>query len=322
MCKEKKLKVLSIDGGGIKGLYSAYILKYISEEYNVDLNEYFDMYCGTSTGGIIALALAHGIKIDQIIDFYEKKGPLIFPNKKSITYGFSTIKQLVFRGKYSDKELKTALIQVFGDKKIKDLHKNICIPAIRLSNQQMTVFKKDHSSNLSLHNNIKLADVALATSAAPTYFPIAYIKEAGEGSFIDGGLGANDPALIGAIEVSKYFIKNKGKFDLLSIASISNTNGFSSTMNRRKWSIFWFKNIIEMVMNVQSVAIYNNLKFLKDLLPCDKYIRIESPPLSEDQRKTIKLDNASPKAIKTLCEMAFNKWAEIKNSNEINDFFI
>lgn len=320
MVKEKKLKVLSIDGGGIKGLYSAYILKSISNDYHINLNEYFDLFCGTSTGGIIAIALANGTSIDRIIHFYENKGPLIFPFKNPITYMFSLIKQLALWGKYSDKELRNSLIEVFEDKEIKDLHKNICIPAIRLSNQQMIIFKKDHSPNLSLHNNIKLVDIALATSAAPTYFPIVNIKDVGEG-FIDGGLGANDPALIGAIEASKYFIKDGNKFDLLSIATISDPNGSSATMNKRRWSPFWFKDIIELVMNVQSKCVYYNMKFLKDLLPCDIYIKIPSPSLSQNHRKHVKMDYASPKSIKTLKELAYNTWAELKNDNNIKNFF-
>jgi uncharacterized protein len=322
MNEEKRYKILSIDGGGIKGLYSAYILKHICDEYKIDLNEYFDLFCGTSTGGIIALGLASGLTINQIIDFYVNKGPEIFLYKNPITYAFSTVIQLFWKGKYSNKNLKNSLVEVFGNKKIMDLPKNICIPTVRLSNQQLTVLKKDYRSDLTLHNEVSLVDAALATSAAPTYFPIINIKELGNGSFVDGGLGSNDPSLIGAIEATRYLMPKGMKFDLLSVSSVSVANGSAFVGNKRRWSPLWFKDILELIMNVQSKSVYFNMSFLKDILPCNKYIKIPSPSsLSPEQRKYVKLDYASDKALKTLEDLAFNTWAEAKKLDEVREFF-
>lgn len=323
MVQKKNFKVLSIDGGGIKGLYSAYILKSIQDDFKIDLHDYFDLFCGTSTGGIIALGLAKGVPIEDIINFYEKRGPYIFPHKNIFERFWGGIKQLLLFGKYSNNELKKALEEVFEDLTIGDLEKQICIPAIRLSNQQVTVFKKDHSPNLSLHNEIPLVKVALATSAAPTYFPIVKIEEAGNGYFVDGGLAVNDPSLIGATEASKYFVDRESneKFDLLSISSVGNNCGYSSIKFKRRWSVLWLLNLITLVSSVQSNTHYFSMKLLKDSLPCDNFIKIPSPDLSPKQRACIAMDLASNTALDTLKSLAYDMWSLKKNDIELNQFF-
>ena len=79
---ETIFKVLSIDGGGIKGLYSATVLKHFEERFGAPLYKHFDLICGTSTGGLIALALSLGKSSAEIADFYAKRGAQIFPDIK------------------------------------------------------------------------------------------------------------------------------------------------------------------------------------------------------------------------------------------------
>jgi patatin-like phospholipase/acyl hydrolase len=320
---KKNFKVLSIDGGGIKGLYSAYILKYIQDDFKVDLHDYFDLFCGTSTGGIIALGLAKGVPIDDIIRFYEERGPKIFPYKNRFTKVWGNMKQMLFCSKYSNNELANALKDVFGDSTIGDLEKQVCIPAIKLSNNQITVFKKDHSSGLNKHNSIPIVSVALATSAAPTYFPIVEIEETENSLFIDGGLAVNDPSIIGAIEASKYFIntKNDERFDLLSISSVQDNCGLNYVKFKRKSSLLWIPKIINIIFSVQSNTHYFNMKFLKDILPCNHYFKIPSPELSSHHRACISMDLASDLALKTLKNLANDTWLSIKNSEDMRRFF-
>lgn len=321
---KKTYKVLSIDGGGIKGLYSALILQYIEKAYSINLHNYFDMFCGTSTGGIIALALASNIPIEEVIKFYKNRGPEIFPYKRLPFRLLGGIKQVAIAGKYSNCKLEEALKAVFKDKKVGDLQKEICVPALRLSNNRLTIFKRDHSSNHNMHNEIPIYKIALATSAAPTYFPIVKVDEAANGYYVDGGLVANDPSVIGAIETSKYFVgedRQYKKFDMLSISSIDTCHGLSSVMSKRRLSILWALNIIELIMSAQSNANFFNMKHLKDILPCENYIKIHSPQLSGNQSKCIKLDLASKKAIETIEELAHDVWTNYKNTDKLNSFF-
>ncbi|MBK8877306.1 MAG: patatin-like phospholipase family protein [Haliscomenobacter sp.] len=106
----KEFKILAIDGGGIKGLYSACILKHLEERHgDCHLADYFDLICGTSTGGLIALALSLRKRAGEIADFYAKKGEEIFPyvNRRARAYAF--IRQTFWFGKYSDVALRKSL---------------------------------------------------------------------------------------------------------------------------------------------------------------------------------------------------------------------
>ncbi len=109
----KTFKILSIDGGGIKGLYSARVLQKIEQKYNCHLADYFDMICGTSTGGLIALALSLKKKTKDIADFYAANGSEIFPYTSKLSRLYALFKQTIWGGKYSDKVLKQKLKGVF-----------------------------------------------------------------------------------------------------------------------------------------------------------------------------------------------------------------
>src|SRR5258706_15711697 len=103
---KKPFKILSIDGGGIKGLYSSRIIEHLEERYSCSMSDHFDLICGTSTGGLIALALALKIPAKQVSEFYEKYGRIIFPYR---TPWGALLRQTLWFGKYSDKPLRTAL---------------------------------------------------------------------------------------------------------------------------------------------------------------------------------------------------------------------
>ena len=106
-------KILSIDGGGIKGLYSSTILEHLEKRYGGSCSDYFDMICGTSTGGLIALGLSLKIPATRISEIYEKHGKEIFPKQSRLTGLF---RQTLWRGKYRDEVLKKVLKDIFGDK--------------------------------------------------------------------------------------------------------------------------------------------------------------------------------------------------------------
>jgi len=93
----KEFKILAIDGGGIKGLYSSTILEHFEEKFNCLLSDYFDLLCGTSTGGLIALAASLKIPMINVSKFYQEEGPKIFPKQRIFWLGFSKYKQQIFK---------------------------------------------------------------------------------------------------------------------------------------------------------------------------------------------------------------------------------
>lgn len=163
-------KILCIDGGGIKGLFSAQILAKFEEVYDTKISEQFDLICGTSTGGIIALAASANISMSDVVNFYKEKGPKIFAQKRKKNLGklWLKIKQICYKGKYSNEELRKALAEVFKDKKIYESSNLLCIPAFDIITATPRVFKRDYKK-FTEDNKKTYVDVALATSAAPTY---------------------------------------------------------------------------------------------------------------------------------------------------------
>ena len=145
----KPFKVLCIDGGGIKGLYSAELLAKFEQVFGRCVSDCFDMLCGTSTGGIIALAASLKIPMSDVVKFYQEHGPAIFSERTKHKLGGSAyllLKQTAFGGKYSATPLRSALEGVFKDKKIADSNNFLCIPAYNTLTANPRIFKKDYQA--------------------------------------------------------------------------------------------------------------------------------------------------------------------------------
>jgi patatin-like phospholipase/acyl hydrolase len=127
---DKIYRILSIDGGGIKGLFSATVIESFEKRFQCKISDYFDLICGTSTGGIIAAALAVGIPAKDIVNFYKADGPKIFHYKRTVSRRFAYAKNLFFNSKYDNKILRQSLERVFADKKNEGFISNTLYPFI------------------------------------------------------------------------------------------------------------------------------------------------------------------------------------------------
>lgn len=210
---KKKIRILSLDGGGIRGIITCVILKYIEEELqkidhpNAKIGDYFDLVAGSSTGGLItALVLfPDGSKnakysIQEALELYAKKGDEIF----SVSFWEQLINPFgLFNEKISQKNLEKQLVEVFGDLELKQLIKPCLITAYDISSRKAKFFCS-HEAIQPLEN-FYLKDICRATSAAPTYFEPAKIKSLynQEYVFVDGGVYANNPAMCAFAEARK-----------------------------------------------------------------------------------------------------------------------
>lgn len=302
----KTFKILSIDGGGIKGLYSLYLLHRIEEKYcndNETLSDYFDMICGTSTGGIIALGLSIGLNSNNLIKIYEDNAANIFPGYDGllsrIYHNIVRFKNLLSGGKYDNATLIEIANKYFNDKKLTDSNNLLCIPSYDLSTGKNIVFKYPHKEGkLSRDKHILMKDVAIATSSAPTFFPPHYInsKEC-TGYHIDGGIWANNPTLVGITDALTHFVGENKEYTNYEVLSIGNINKNSSQIinsSRIKyfWNIFRFPTLIEMMMESNSQSIHYWCKTI-----CNNtkgyYKRIESMSPSYDNIKDVTMDNTN-----------------------------
>lgn len=317
----RQYKILSIDGGGIKGLYSAVILEQFEHKYG-PIHQHFNLICGTSTGGIIALALAAGVPAAEIVKFYTEKGALIFPHKEWWVRKYHEFKSILFRSKYGNQMLKSAIEEVFQDRRIKDCLAHVLIPSINITSGKPYVFKSDYIPKYTRDSERLLSEVALATSAAPTYFPIVELMtQEGLQQFVDGGLYANNPSLYGVQE----FLANKAQigyndYHLLSISSLHEGTCIPITKKLRKPFLGWKEQLISLMIDSQSVATHFHVKYLQESAG-GEYVRIPSAALTKKEQKLIALDLALDASIKIMVDKGQKMAAEWVNKNELSLFF-
>lgn len=321
--EDKVFKILAIDGGGVKGLYSSTILEHLERKYEGHISDYFDMLCGTSTGGLIALALSLKIPTEQISDIYLKNGSKIFPKKSKVRNIYN---QILGKGKFSDEPLKEVLNEIFKDKILAESNNLLCIPSYSITNARPWVFKFDHNEgDLSRDNKAKYVDVALATSAAPTYFPMAEIGYYDHRQFVDGGVWANNPTLVGLIEALTYYVGKDKKFNKLKILSISSLNkigGKPTGLKRERGFIDWKDDLFETSLIGQSLFsdyFMSKIKEIEDVSV--EYIRIPSAEIASPQASQVQLDVATTDALNLIRGMGNDMGEIYKKKNEVADFF-
>lgn len=180
-------RILSIDGGGIKGVFPAAFLAAIEEALGSPIGAHFDLIAGTSTGGIIALGLGLGLSPKQILEFYRINGPSIFPRSQNI---LSRLKHY-YRSKYEPAPLESALRQAFRDRLLGESHTRLIIPSFSARSGKIYIYKTPHHHRFESDWRMPAVEVAMATAAAPSYFP-PYISS-GYVAHLDGGMWANNP---------------------------------------------------------------------------------------------------------------------------------
>jgi patatin-like phospholipase/acyl hydrolase len=185
--------ILAIDGGGVKGVLPASLLATIEDAIDGRIIDYFDLIVGTSTGGIIALGLAAGIPAAEIRDFYLSRGPRIFEGNRLARAGRHWV-----TAKYNEAGLRAELNDIFGSRRLGESTTRLVIPSMDVNSGRVHLWKTAHHPHLVQDYKQPIVDVAMATSAAPSYFK-AFLSETGA-PLIDGGVFANNPAGLAAVE--------------------------------------------------------------------------------------------------------------------------
>ncbi len=300
-----KRKILSIDGGGIKGIYAAQVLADIEEECNVRICDHFDIITGTSTGAVIAVGLAMGIAAKDILKLYLDEG-------KSIFSGYKANKAIgmICSSKYKNKNLKSCLERVFGEKKIGDCTTRILIPSYNLNTGKVEVFKTSHNPRFSRDYKEKIVDVLLSTTAAPTYFPAHNFKR--RGRYIDGGVGANNPTYIAVVEA----LTSCGwKAEDLYVLSIGCTDDYKKFDEKKKVSGLHVLDIIKFFMRAEAQYSENISKLLLNN-DSKRYLRINR----QIDPKECSLDNVSSRAMDKLVE--YGRDSSKKHIYSVREMFL
>lgn len=301
------MKILAIDGGGIRGYYAAHIIKRIQESFGINFSEEFDLITGTSTGSIIAAALALDIPIARICTLYEKHSRKIF---KPTSFSFGGL----LRAHYSQKSLHSLLHKEFGDNTLSDTKTRLLIPSTDIGNGQVHVFKSSYSDEFTRDSNIRIADAVLASCAAPKYFDPAFVDPY---LLADGGLWANNPSLVAVTEAMTRLSSSLDSIQLLSIGTGIGNNYYPVNKRNNMWGFLtgWgIKSFIEMLLNLQSANAHNTVGLL---LNEDQLIRINF-----ESDRALPLDDPSMLAdLKSRADCDFTKASDrikqlLRNSDE------
>lgn len=212
-------RILSLDGGGVRGLLSTRLLEKIALSLPGFLDQ-FDLIAGSSTGAIPALGLAAGIAPEQLSELYQEHYQAVFADNllDNIKDGL-----VAWGAQYSNEGLKDALAQLFGDQTLGDLPRNVLVPTVHLDNNPADPNEPRHWKAKFFHNYLgddsdageRVVDVALRSTAAPVFFPIYQ-------GYIDGGIAANNPSLCALVQAMNAADKGLDEIVLFSIGTGQN----------------------------------------------------------------------------------------------------
>jgi patatin-like phospholipase/acyl hydrolase len=252
-------RILSLDGGGIKGAFAASVIATLEEDSGRSAVEHFDLITGTSTGGIIAIGLGLGIPAREILKFYSEKGGAIFPGTSLIQRTGGVLRQLC-KPKHSHADLRAALVDVFGEKKFCESKCRLVIPTYDAIAGRIFVMKTAHHERFKYDVDATAVDVALATSAAPTYFAAAPFPEHEDASYVDGGVWANAPVMVGVTEAVGFLGVALDDIDVLSIGTT--TKPFNIASHAESGAAQWNTGLIELMLEAQMEADIAQAKLL------------------------------------------------------------
>jgi uncharacterized protein len=302
------IKILSIDGGGIRGIIPALVLAEIEKRTRRPIATLFDLIAGTSTGGILALGLsipkapfAPRYAASQLLEMYERDGARIFSSR--FTRKLAACGNL-WRAKYPATGIEQVLLEYFGDSRLRDAATDLLITSYEIE-RSFPFFFRSALARERLDYDFPARAVARATSAAPTYFEPMKLparKFTDHYTLIDGGVFANNPAACALVEArtthpdaTDFLVVSLGTGELACCLPFEQT---------KRWGLVrWAIPVLDVVFDGVSRTVDYQLR---QLLPgtsaqCKRYYRFQTTLDKHNHR----LDNASPENITALRALAY-----------------
>ncbi|NWL48705.1 Patatin [Pseudomonas hunanensis] len=284
----RNFRILALDGGGLRGTFTAAVLAKWDDMLRAgggnDLISHFDLVAGTSTGAILAIGLTLGMKPREILEFYEKKGPQIFPKNRKLRHWL--------KSKHDSATLRELLTDVFGDKTLVEHSRcRLVIPTVRAKHGQAEAIVTPHSPDRTAYRDISAVTAALASSAAPTYFDEAeYDGPITLETFLDGGVWANNPILPALAEAVRYLKIPLDRIDVLSVGTLTSESDFSDQLGKGKGG--WAPHSVDLFFAAQE---HGALALAESFLGPTRHLRVNQQTPAE-----IKLDDTE--AIQEMAE--------------------
>jgi len=293
-------QILALSGGGYRGLYTAKILACIEEDIGHPVAQHFDLLAGTSIGGILALGLACELPAAMLVNLFEQHGSAIFKRRA----------KGLFKSKYSSDGLARLLRSedVFGSRTLGDCQHPVLIPSISYTTGDPVMFKTAHHRDFRTDHRKSLVDVALATSAAPSYFPRHTFDNT---QYVDGGLIVNAPGLIALHEMEHFLGVPAAEVRLMSIGTMSSKYTVNAGGNSDGGALDWGGgNPIGMPGRLFGLAISANETLthymLRQRLSEKRYMHIDDT-LTDQSARSVDLDKTDDAARQILLGRAMQR---------------
>lgn len=345
----KKVRILSLDGGGMRGIIPATVLIYVEEKLQELTNnkeariaDFFDLIVGTSTGGILTCfylmpnpskekkSPSSKYPASKALEFYDKKGGTIFNKSKNSSW--LGIRQLFNATQFKPNNIENIFEEEFGDKKLSELLQPCIITSYDMESQSAVFF---HSRESKPGRDFRIKDVVRSTSAAPTYFPPANILNLSSGQKminLDGGVFANNPAMCAYVEARKSDfgkVKNPGAKDMifLSVGTGGGKLHFPKVEKSGKWSVInWAKSIPDIMMDGGAETVHYQMEAIFGTLGEKEKVHYKRIDVPFDKRNyNTDMSDASEtniEALKIAGNAAINSAKEEKKEELILDEFI
>jgi patatin-like phospholipase/acyl hydrolase len=287
------VKILSIDGGGIKGLLPALVLGLFETRTGMSVARHFDLIAGTSTGAIVALALAAGIPAMRVAELYLERGPAIFSR--------SLGKRLTSCGGLTDEiydagELEVALYELFGDRLLSSVETRAMAVAYDIEARETVLLRSWGSEDY------RLADVARASSAAPTYFEPCLLKShhGTATPCIDGGVVANNPSLLALLESWRFEAGSQLDSRLVSLGTGRNESPCLLEAARSYGLAQWAPRLVDIMFSGASELVHEQ---------CANLLRLDYVRLQADLPRPVAMDATDADSLGVL-RLAAKRLAE------------
>lgn len=260
----ERFQILSLDGGGIRGLFSVAVLAAMEEDLGGRVVDRFDLIAGTSTGGIIAIALGLGLRPSEIVDFYLRWGGRIFHDPGRLRVGLHWLTR-----KYPARQLELALRETLGARLFGESEKRLVVVSYNLGEDDVYLFRTPHAERLRRDYRVPAWQVALATSAAPTYFEAC--RHVDKLRLIDGGIWANNPGMVAVVEAVGTLHVPLEKVNVLSIGTydaVTRRPGYLNCGGK----LLWASKAADVLLRATSIGVTNQVRFL---VGPDRLLRVD-----------------------------------------------
>jgi uncharacterized protein len=305
--RSSEFRILSLAGGGYLGLYTAEVLAAMEDAVGEPLARRFDLVAGTSVGGILAVALAFEIPMRDLCTLFREHGAEIFSNRALPTSSVGRLLDLsraVMGPKYGGAALRKALETRLGGRTLAEAEHAMVVPAVNVTRSTTKVFKTPHADASAGDEQVSAAEVAMAASAAPAYFPAVRL---GNELYADGGLFAVAPDQVALHEATHFMGARAERVRMLSLGTATRGYQPAEGVAADDGAVGWLSDG-RLILTIVAVQQQHVVAMMEDRLG-DRYLRLDADWPAD---AGLGIDVATAKAAQRLADLAQRTWRQAR----------